>query len=56
MLRRPTRSPKCPNSAAPKGRAKKPAPNVANEARVAAVSESELEKKSLSNTSAAAVP
>ena len=47
MFRRPTRSPKCPNSTAPNGRAKNPAPNVANEASVAAVSDRLLEKKRL---------
>ena len=52
---RPTRSPKCANTAPPKGRARKPAANVPNAAMVPAVGEADG-KNSFPNTSAAAVP
>ena len=50
----PIRSPKCPNSADPIGRATNAMPNVASEARVA-VAGSDAGKKSRGNTSTAAV-
>jgi hypothetical protein len=50
---RPTRSPKCPKRTAPIGRAAKPTPNVANPARIPAVSLS-YGKKTVPNDRAAA--
>ena len=55
MRLRPIRSPKCPKTAAPVGRATKAAPNVANDARRAA-SGPRLGKKTAGNAKAAAVP
>ena len=52
---RPTRSPKCPNSAEPIGLATKAMPNVASDASVAAVG-FDAGKKSAGKTSTAAVP
>ncbi len=55
ILRRPTRSPKWPNTMPPSGRAMKPTPNVANDSRIPAAGEA-LGKNSFGKTSAAAVP
>jgi hypothetical protein len=52
---RPMRSPKCPMTAAPRGRATKPTANVPNAASVPATEEN-CGKKRVPNTSAAAVP
>lgn len=52
---RPMRSPKCPNSIAPTGRAMKATAKVAKEATVPAVDPS-AGKKTVGKTSAAAVP
>src|SRR6202012_257829 len=52
---RPTLSPKCPNTMAPIGRAKKPAAYVPNAARVPVIG-SKAGKKILLKISAAAVP
>jgi len=52
---RPSRSPKCPNTTPPTGRAKKPTAYVANEASVPA-NGSSVGKNSRLNTKAAAVP
>lgn len=53
--RRPRRSPMCPNSTEPSGRATNPTPNVANAASVPASGEN-VGKNSGPRTSAAAVP
>ena len=53
---RPTRSPRCPNTMPPSGRAAKPAQNVTNASSVATPGSIVLEKNTLPNTSAAAVP
>ena len=50
----PIRSPKCPKSADPIGRARNAIPNVASEARVA-VAGADLGKNSFGNTKTAAV-
>jgi hypothetical protein len=55
MRLRPTRSPKCPNSTPPIGRARNPAANVPNAARVP-TNGSAVGKNSCGKTSAAAVP
>jgi hypothetical protein len=52
---RPTRSPKCPNSTLPKGRATKATPSVANVATVPPAAPS-AGKNTVGNTSAAAKP
>jgi hypothetical protein len=54
VVLRPTRSPKCPKSAEPIGRAKKAIPKVASEDNIAVV-ESEAGKKRLGKTRTAAV-
>lgn len=51
---RPMRSPKCPNTAEPTGRAKNASANVANDCSVAEVASDEG-KNSAGNTSTAAV-
>ena len=51
---RPTRSPKCPNTAEPSGRAKNASANVASDCRVAEAG-SAAGKNSDGNTSTAAV-
>lgn len=53
--RRPRRSPMCPNSTDPSGRATNPTPNVAKAASVPASGEN-VGKNSGPRTSAAAVP
>ncbi len=53
---RPIRSPKCPNSMPPTGRAMKPTAKVENEASRATRGERLAAKNSLGKTSAAAVP
>lgn len=55
MARRPSRSPKCPSTAAPSGRATNPTAYVAK-ASIVPISGSSDGKNSLLNTSAAAVP
>ena len=52
---RPMRSPKCPNSMEPMGRARKATANVENAARVPAVSDSSG-KNAVLSTRAAAMP
>ena len=52
---RPSRSPKCPKTAAPTGRETKATPNVAKDAMVATVGDW-WGKKTCGNTNAAAVP
>ena len=54
VVLRPIRSPKCPKSAEPIGRARNAIPNVASEFSVAVVG-SEVGKKSRGNASTAAV-